>query len=108
MRLIERVDDAAGCGLAIVFSLRHQWAVRRLGVPAIHEFHSLSAGRARWIKDMVKRHGAPRAVARIFTESHIQDRFDFAETVPTLLRPVGVDAAIFGCATGSEPEYDLI
>ncbi len=106
--LIDRADDAAGADLAIVFTLSDQWRMHWLGVPAVHEYHSLSAGRGRVIKDIAKRFGAPRPRGRIFTEEPIRRRLGFATRRPTLMRPVGVDAAMIDCARGAQPDHDIV
>lgn len=107
-RLVDSPEDAEGADIAIAFSLGHQRRLKQLRIPAIHEYHSLSAGRLRLAKDMAKRFAAPTPRARIFTEEHIRRSLGFAEDVPTLLRPVGVDAAIFGCAAQATPTHDIV
>lgn len=44
-RVVDDPESARGVDLAIAFSLTQQRALQRLGVPAVHEYHSLSAGR---------------------------------------------------------------
>lgn len=106
-QLVASPEAAGGADAAIAFNLRHQRKLHRLGIAAVHEYHSLSAGRLRMVKDVVKRWAAPRPRARIFTEPHIRPSLGFAEDVPTLLRPVGVDAAIFGCGNRA-PTHDIV
>ncbi len=107
-RLVDSPEDAAGADVAIAFSLAHQRRLRALGIAAIHEYHSLSAGRMRHAKDLAKRFAAPSPRARIFTEEHIRRSLGFVQDVPTLLRPVGVDAAIFGCTARATPTHDIV
>ena len=107
-RLAASPDEATGADIAIAFSLAHQRRLRQLGIPAIHEYHSLSAGPLRLAKNLAKRFAAPTPRARIFTEKHIQLSLGFAADVPTLLRPVGIDAAIFGCTANSAPSHDIV
>lgn len=71
-QLVTSPDAALGADAAIAFNLAHQRQLHRLGITSVHEYHSLSAGHLRQLKDIVKRIAAPRPRARIFTESHIQ------------------------------------
>ncbi len=107
-RVVDHPDAARGADLAITFSLAHQWALQRLGVPAVHEYHSLSAGRWRHAKDAVKRLAAPPAAGRIFSEQPIAQRMRFAAGPPVLIRPMGVDAAIYGCTQNAAPTHDIV
>lgn len=107
-RIVDAPEDADGADVAIAFSLGHQRRLHQLRIPAIHEYHSLSTGRLRLAKDLAKRFAAPVPHARIFTEEHIRSSLGFALDVPTMLRPVGVDAAIFGCAARVTPTDDIV
>lgn len=107
-RLADAPEDAADADIAIAFSLQHQRSLHRMGIPAIHEYHSLSAGPLRHAKNLAKRFAAPRPRARIFTEAHIRRSLGFGQDVPTLLRPVGIDAGIFGCTATSAPTHDIV
>lgn len=106
--LAQTVEDAAGADLAICFSLAQQRQLHRLGVPAVHEYHSLSAGRMRWGKDLIKRFAAPPAAGRIFSQPHIERRMGFPQNCPHLLRPMGFDAAISGCAASPGASHDIV
>lgn len=107
-RVVDDPESARGADLAIAFSLTQQRALQRLGVPAVHEYHSLSAGRWRHVKDAVKRLAAPPAAGRIFSDPHIARRMHFADGLPALIRPMGVDAAIFGCLQKAVPTHDIV
>lgn len=107
-RVVGSTDEARGADLAISFSLSQHRALHRLPVPAVHEYHSLSCGRWRLAKDLVKRLAAPPPVGRIFSEPHIARRMRFGAGLPSLLRPMGFDAAIAGCARIAEPDHDIV
>ena len=108
-RVVNGVDEARGADLANSFSLSQHRTLHRMGVPAIHEYHSLSCGRWRLAKDLVKRLAAPPAVGRIFSDEHIAQRMRFGSGRPVLIRPMGFDAAIAGCtAACCPPTHDNV
>lgn len=107
-RLVATPEAARGADLAITFGLSQQRALRRIGVPAVHEYHSLSAGRWRHVKDAVKRLAAPPAAGRIFSEPQIEQRMRFADGPPVLIRPMGIDAAIYGSVERAAPTHDIV
>lgn len=107
-RVVDDPESAREADLAIAFSLTQQRALQRLGVPAVHEYNSLSAGRWRHVKDAVKRLAAPPAAGRIFSDPHIARRMHFTDGLPVLIRSMGVDAAIFGCLQKAVPTHDIV
>ncbi|MCL4672319.1 MAG: hypothetical protein KJZ64_05165 [Sphingomonadaceae bacterium] len=106
--LADSVEGAAGADLAICFSLGQQRELHRMGLSAVHEYHSLSAGWLRHGKDLIKRLAAPPAAGRIFSEPHIEQRLRFAPDCPHLLRPMGFDAAIAGCTAAASASHDIV
>lgn len=105
------VDEPGAIGdadVAIAFSIRDQWAARRSGAKIVHEYHSLSTGRFKAAKHLVKRVLAPRPVGRIFLNTHVAARYGFHGGVPAIVRPMGIDAEFFDCATGGTPDVDIV
>ena len=106
---VPTAGDASPADIAIVFSWRDQWNLRHARARVVHEYHSLSGGSAAASKDRLKRLLAPPPAGRIFIDTAMRLRFGFAEEVPTLYRPMGIDAALFGCAVSTTmPDYDLL
>ena len=107
----ECVDGPDGIGdadVAIVFSIRDQWAARRSGAKVVHEYHSLSTGRFKAAKHLVKRVLAPRPAGRIFLNDHVAERYGFQGNTPAIVRPMGIDAEFFGCAVGGTPDKEIV
>lgn len=101
--------DAIGdADIAIVFSIRDQWAAQRSGAKIVHEYHSLSTGRFKAAKHLVKRMLAPRPAGRIFLNDHVAARYGFQGGIPAIVRPMGIDAEFFGCAAGGKPDKDIV
>ena len=101
----EAIGDA---DIAIVFSIRDQWTARRSGARVVHEYHSLSTGRFKAAKHLVKRVLAPHPAGRIFLNAHVAARYGFQSGTPAIVRPMGIDAEFFGCAAGGGTEFDIV
>jgi hypothetical protein len=105
---VDGPDAIGDADIAIVFSIRDQWAARRSGAKIVHEYHSLSTGRFKAAKHLVKRVLAPRPAGRIFLNDHVAARYGFQGNTPAIVRPMGIDAEFFGCATGATPDKDIV
>lgn len=105
---VDGPDAIGDADIAIVFSIRDQWAARRSGAKVVHEYHSLSTGRFKAAKHLIKRVLAPRPAGRIFLNDHVAARYGFQGGTPAIVRPMGIDAEFFGCALGSAPDKDIV
>ena len=105
---VDDVRAAADADVAIVFTLAHQRALAGARARVVHEYHSLSTGRWRGVKHAAKRWLAPRPAARIFLSREVEARYGFDDALPAIIRPMGVDAALFDCARGSRADVDIV
>jgi hypothetical protein len=105
---VDRPDAIGDADIAIVFSIRDQWAARRSGAKVVHEYHSLSTGKFKAAKHLVKRMLAPRPAGRIFLNDHVAERYGFQGSTPAIVRPMGIDAEFFDCAVGGSPDKDIV
>lgn len=105
---VDGPDAIGDADIAIVFSIRDQWAARRSGAKIVHEYHSLSTGRFKAAKHLLKRLLAPRPAGRIFLNGHVAARYGFHGGMPAIVRPMGIDAEFFGCAAGGTPDVDIV
>ncbi|MBR8129737.1 glycosyltransferase [Burkholderia ambifaria] len=64
----------------------------------IHDYRSLSIGRAAPMKDWIKRHLQPTPDLRIFQNERLRDALAFRDGVPACLLPMGVPDWIFTLA----------
>ncbi|MGD7708198.1 glycosyltransferase [Microlunatus sp. Y2014] len=77
-------------------------------MPELHDYASLSTGRATWLKDTMKRWTSRQPVARSFLNEFVRDRMGFNDVVPSLLRDMGVPSSFYERAEPAEPEFDMV
>jgi hypothetical protein len=73
----------------------------------VHEYHSLSTGRAPKLKDAVKRIVNRGADGKIFLNEVVHRKAGHGDGVPYIYRDMGVDAALFGRPM-DDPPFDLV
>ena len=76
-------------------------------IPCVHEYASLSVGRAAKLKDLIKRSFNARPSLRIFLNQAIQKRYSFGDQVPYLYRDMGIDEHFFRMEA-TRKEYDFV
>jgi glycosyltransferase involved in cell wall biosynthesis len=88
---------------SIVWMIMGFYPRRPRAAVVIHDYRSLSVGRARGLKDRVKRHGNARPDLRIFQNEALAGEMGFGPEVPSLLIPMGVPESVLE-HRGGEPE----
>ncbi|WP_265562403.1 CgeB family protein [Sphingomicrobium arenosum] len=110
-RLVESANEIKPEDVAILFTardfLRRDLTCHR----RIHEYHSLSGGRARLAKDWAKWHLAAPAHGHAFLEGPPHQCYArlIPAALPTYSRPMGIDRDLFDRARGSAArDHDLV
>lgn len=76
-------------------------------IPCVHEYASLSVGRAAKLKDMIKRHFNVQPSLRIFLNHAVQNQYSFRDRVPHCYRDMGIDENFF-CVGTAKKAYDFV
>lgn len=80
-----------------------------IGVPEIHEYHSLSVPPFAQPKDTIKRYLNRKPVGRVFLNGQVESVLGFSDQVPSVQRDMGVHQRFFDAvATGSAKEFDIV
>jgi hypothetical protein len=78
-------------------------------VPEIHEYHSLSVPPFAQAKDVIKRCLNRKPVGRVFLNNQVESVLDFSDSLPGILRDMGVHQRFFDVASaGHVKEFDIV
>lgn len=79
-----------------------------LKVPEIHDYASLSTGRLPRLKNFLKSRFSSPPVGRVFLNDTVRIGFEFSDTVPFVLREMGVDEKFFWCRGSTNKDFDVV
>ncbi len=97
-------DPHNGCDLLWLFAGVLQKSHR---IPVVHEYASLSTGRAPHMKDRVKRLLNSTPTGRVFLSQYVVSEMGFPDEVPFILRDMGVPDSFFRLPP-SQTSYDFV
>ena len=68
---------------------------RKLDIPVIHEYASLSTGKFPKLKNEIKRVFNIKPKVRIFLNKNVKNEFGFNDKIPYIYRDMGIDECFF-------------
>ena len=81
---------------------------KKINIPVIHEYASLSLPPFGGIKDFVKKKFNVKPGLRVFLNQHIASKYDFSDAVPFCYRDMGVSKDFFRRSCGNGKLYDFV
>ena len=82
---------------------------QKFPLPEIHDYASLSTGRAARAKDLIKRLASRRPVLRSFLNEFVRDGMRFGDSVPWIMRDMGVPGEFLdGAHNAEDAEHDFV
>jgi len=88
--------------------IRPFWNKYKSTAKEIHEYQSLSTGRAPYLKNKIKAFANKRPAGRIFLNEIVQQGMNFQDSAPYIYRDMGVDDGFFQQPHNKNPEYDIV
>ena len=83
-------------------------ARRFKGAVQVHEYASASLAPLAWLKDRVKQWQHPVPDFRVFQSEWVRQRMGWEDTVPYVLRDMGVPESFLAAQALQPPEFDLV
>lgn len=79
---------------------------RKLDIPVIHEYASLSTGKFPKLKNEIKRVFNIKPKVRIFLNKNVKNEFGFNDKIPYIYRDMGIDECFF--LKNEKKNYDFV
>jgi hypothetical protein len=79
---------------------------KKLPIPVVHDYASLSTGKYIFLKDLVKRYFNKKPDLRLFLNYNIKNKMNFRDNIPFLIRDMGIDDVFFN--RNMNKEYDFV
>lgn len=79
---------------------------RKLDIPVIHEYASLSTGKFPKLKNEIKRVFNIKPKVRIFLNKNVKNEFGFNDKIPYIYRDMGIDECFF--IKNEKKNYDFV
>lgn len=79
---------------------------KAVNMPKVHDYASLSTGNMQTVKNLAKRVFNKTPNLRLFLNDHVKNTMNFTDSVPYLIRDMGVDKSFF--IKSVKKEYDFV